>query len=141
MCTPKVLLLTGDDNEVCSLRDVLGRHASLFHARGLSEMKLRLEGDFDVLFCSSVYFRQGALKEITKLYPELPVIVLSRAGGDEEWMEVLGAGAFDLLVCPCQEPGVRCLMQQAVDSHQARKAQRFSPIAHSEIPIAQSHLQ
>lgn len=120
---PKVKLLTADENEACSLQEILGDYAQLVHARNLWEMRNRLEEDgCDVLFCEWAFFRgfwNGALQNMRKHNPDLPVAILSRTDGEPEWLEVLEAGAFDLLGLPCQRPTLVGVVEQAILSHEA----------------------
>ncbi|MBI4458547.1 MAG: hypothetical protein HY648_00635 [Acidobacteria bacterium] len=129
---PNVLLLTEDEKEACSLQEVLGDYARLVHARGLLELESRLEeGPCDVLICAwSFYagFWNGALQEIRQRYPDLPVVILSRTGGEREWVEVLRTGAFDLLAFPWREPTVLAVIEQAVVSHKGRKLHRVAAV-------------
>ena len=52
--------------------------------------------------------------------PDLPVVVFSATGGEQEWVRVLEAGAFDLLVAPYQKQTVIAILEQAVATYQAR---------------------
>jgi hypothetical protein len=75
-CAPKVLLLTGDENEGRSLQEILGDYADLVRVHGLSEMESHLEeGNCDVLFCAWAFYRafwNGALQEMpTAIQPYL----------------------------------------------------------------------
>ena len=127
---PNILFLTGDEKEARSLQELLGGYAYLAQARNLSEMNLRLEQySFDVLFCAWDFY-QGAwnseLQEIQDFHPGLPVVVISRDGGEREWLEVLEAGESDLLGFPCQQSTLIGVVEQAIVTHEARKARRFT---------------
>jgi FixJ family two-component response regulator len=53
--------------------------------------------------------------------PDLPVVIYSRTGGETEWVKVLDAGGFDLLVAPYQKCSVLPVLEQAVNSYKARR--------------------
>lgn len=129
-CMPKVLLLTSDEEEASILLKILGNYALLVRAKNLSEMSRRLEEEgCDLLLCAWVFYRSfwnGALQEVRERYPDLPVVILSRTGGEREWLEVLEAGAFDLLGIPCQKSALLSVIEQAVVSHETRKARRLA---------------
>jgi DNA-binding NtrC family response regulator len=133
---PKLLLLTADENEACTLKTILGDFAHLVHARNLWEMRSRMEEDcWDVFFCAWTFywgFWDGALQEFRERYPDLPVVVISRTGGEQEWLEVLEAGAFDLIGLPCQTPTLMGVVEQAIVSHEAQKAQKFGGLRRAE---------
>lgn len=139
---PKILLLTGDENEARGLQEILGDYAGLVRVRGLSEMESHLkEGNCDVLFCAWPFYRafwNGELQEMRDRYPALPVVVLSHTGGEREWLEVLDAGAFDLLSLPCQKPALLGVIEQAVVSHQVRKVRRFEGMRQAEQRVSGS---
>ncbi len=133
---PRILLLTADENEACTLQEILGDYAHLVHARNLWEMRSRLEEDgCDVFFCAWAFYRgfwNGAFQEVRERYPELPVVVLSHTSGAPEWLEVLEAGAFDFLRFPCQKPTLVGVVEQAIISHEARKARNFAGLRRAE---------
>ena len=98
---PNVLLLTSDAGEAAELQRLLSRYVVLTCAGTLGELLELLEnGRYDALFCAWS-FDSGtwneALQEVQKRYPGIPLIVLSPCGAEHEWLEVLDAGAFDLL--------------------------------------------
>ncbi|OFW12908.1 MAG: hypothetical protein A3H27_07825 [Acidobacteria bacterium RIFCSPLOWO2_02_FULL_59_13] len=136
LMTPKVLLLTNDDTEAFSLLEILGNYAFLVHARDISEVKSRLEeNSCDVLLCAWSFYQpnwDGALQEVRERDPDLPVIVLSRTGGEREWIEVIEAGAFDLLAVPWQESTFRAVVGQAVVSHDARRVRKLADMGSIE---------
>ena len=130
LCTLKVLVLTGDEEEACHLQEILGNYAFLVHAKDVAEVAFRLEEEScDVLFCAWAFYRDfwnGALQGMRDRYPDLPVVVLSRTGSEREWLEVLEAGAFDLLAFPCQKTALLGVVEQAADSHEARRARKLA---------------
>jgi len=126
---PKALVLTSDHEEARSIGKALEDFALLACVATIAEMKFALEqADYDVVFCSWSYYRStwgGALNEVRQRYPDLPMIVLSRDEGAQEWDEVVEAGAFDLLALPCPEQLAVALIEQAAASHEARKARKI----------------
>jgi DNA-binding NtrC family response regulator len=132
LAVPKVLLLTGDDKEAHRLQEILGDCAFLFHVRSLSEMNSHLENDScDVLFCTRAFYLgswNGALQEVRERNPNLPVVVLSRTGDEREWLEVLEAGAFDLLAYPCPKSAVVAVLDQAAPSYKAGRTQNVAAL-------------
>ena len=121
---PKVLLLVCDEAEKALLQQFLGPHAELAWACDPQEMAEQLEqAAYDALFCARSLCRgswQEALEEVRQLHPSLPVIILSRTAVEREWLEVLEAGAFDLLGPPYYERVLISVLEQAVASHEAR---------------------
>ena len=128
LSTTKVLLLSEDQNEVYYLRGSLGSHAVVMHARSLPEMASKLERtQYDVVLCGWPFYQDGwhgELKNVRERYPDLPVIVLSRANTKQKWMDVMDAGAFDLLGLPSSKPVLLPALEHARVSHDARKMQR-----------------
>jgi DNA-binding NtrC family response regulator len=126
---PKVLLLTGDENEASHYQKILGDYALLTHARDIWEMNRHLEEEScDALFCAWAFYQAfwySELQEMRQRYPELPVVILSRTGGEREWLEVLEAGAFDLLGLPCQRTTLIPLVEHAVVSNEVRQARKI----------------
>ncbi|MBI4465751.1 MAG: response regulator [Acidobacteria bacterium] len=122
--TPKVLLLVCEKAEKALLQQLLSPHAELAWACNPEEMVEQLGQDaYDTLFCARSLCRgnwQGALEEVQQQYPNLPVIILSPTASEQEWVEVLEAGAFDLLGPPYYERSLLCVLEQAVSSHEAR---------------------
>lgn len=120
---PNILLLSNDESERRSLEQVIGGYATLVFADRLTAIdQLLQKGRYDACICSWI-FQEGiwkdALMDLQRHHPDLPVIVLSRTGGEREWLEVLQAGAFDLLAAPFRPGVVRALLEQAVSSHEA----------------------
>jgi DNA-binding NtrC family response regulator len=63
----------------------------------------------------------------------LPVILLSRIGGESEWLEVIEMGAFDLLVPPYDESYVLSLIEHAAAS---RLARQWHPLPVTPVAVA-----
>jgi len=122
--TPRVLLLTNDEQQARSLEELLREHIILTQAKSLPDLRELLRTrQFDTLFCDWAFYIgqwQHLLQDIQKHDPVLPVIVLSRTGGEKEWVEVIEAGGFDLLVPPYCERMVLSVLIQATASREAR---------------------
>jgi len=120
---PQVLLLS-NEKESAVLEQLLTEHVALTPVHSLPELVSMLEdNDYDALFCAS-YFHAGtwndAIKEVRKIHPDLPVIVLSSSAEEREWLEALDAGAFDLLAPPYHARSLLAVLEQASASHEAR---------------------
>ena len=139
---PKVLLLSSPECE-CAVRlqQALTPHVELITATSLAECVRLLEGKsgfaahgsvsasarqkqekfsgFDAFLCGWNY--QGgtwrnALELIHRRAPGLPVIVVCRTGGEQEWIEVLQAGAFDMITAPFSTESALFALMNAVAS-------------------------
>ena len=125
---PNILLLCGGEAQTVSLCDVLSNHARVTSAADLLELKVLLEnGFFDAVFCAwsfSLGNWRGALHEVQRLNPDLPVIVFSTTGGEREWVDVLDAGGFDLLTDPYRNNTVLPALEHATASYSARLLKR-----------------
>jgi DNA-binding NtrC family response regulator len=124
MGKPKVLLLSTDETESVALQHALGRDAALRILRDFRELQGELKGsDHDAVFCGWSFSGgtwRDVLQQIQQGWPDLPVIVLCRAGGEKEWLEVLQAGGFDLLVPPHDRQAVLTMLEHAIASHNSR---------------------
>jgi DNA-binding NtrC family response regulator len=137
-----VLLLSGSESECAiSLQQALAPHVEFTTARSLAECLCQIEREgcsagraaevpaarlreqkgsgFDAFLCEWCY--QGgtwkeAVESVHRQAPELPVIVVCRTGGEEEWVEVLQAGGVDLITAPFSEEEVLAALQRAVAS-------------------------
>jgi DNA-binding NtrC family response regulator len=121
---PKVLLLCSSPDETQIMQQILRHHALLRTVQDIFELQDVLEpGKFDAVLCGWSY-RQGTWREVLKLVQrrcaDVPVIVFSSLGAEQEWIEVLEAGAFDLLIAPCWNVPVLAVVEQAIASHAAR---------------------
>lgn len=136
LCTPKILLITNNAEEVQSLAETLDNFAVLVHARNLEEMKSHLsEHTMDVIFCAWPFYSANwsrVREQVQQHQPNLPVIILSPDSAEQVWTEVLEAGAFDLLTCPCQISTAQAVVEQAVISHEARKAEKYMSENHAQ---------
>ncbi len=87
-------------------------------------------GDYDAVLCGWSFHKgtwNDALRQVRQRTPNLPVIVFCTAGGEQEWVEVLKGGGFDLLVPPYQKNTVLPVIVHAVVSHDARRFHQVSP--------------
>ena len=120
----KVLLISGE-TEANVLEGVLSEHVALRSVRDFSELQTALgEGAYDALICGWSFHRgtwNDALKQVQQRCPDLPVIVISRTGGEREWLQVIEAGGFDLLTAPYLKGHVLPVLEHAVISHEARR--------------------
>jgi len=133
----KVLLL-GSPGAECTLllQQALAPHVDLVSATSLAECHRLLEREqapgFDVLLCEWCYEGgswRDALESIRARVPELPVIVACRTGGEAEWMEVLAAGAFDMLTAPFSTDQVLFALTNAAAARQERFAAKVPQCA------------
>ena len=138
----QVLLLRGSECECAiSLQEALAPHVEFTTARSLAECVRQLErkayaaarvgawpaaplreeniSGFDA-FLTEWCYEGGTWREAVELIhrrvPELPVIVVCRTGGEPEWIEVLQAGAFDLISAPFSEEEILSALMRAVAS-------------------------
>ena len=125
---PRVLLLCSDEHQAVRLEELIEDHANLTRARDLDELSALLAtACFKAVFCAWSFYGgtwRNTLLEALRFQPDLPVLVLSSTGGEREWIEVLEAGAFDLLVPPYNKNTVLAVLEQAIASHDARTLQR-----------------
>ena len=124
---PKVLLLVSDAGEQAVLQQTLAPHVELTWVSSPPELFRQLEqSSFDVVFCSrtlSMGNWREVLEEVRQFNPNLPVIILSPTAREDEWEEVLAAGAFDLLGPASYEREPLFVVEHAVASYEARLRQ------------------
>jgi DNA-binding NtrC family response regulator len=125
---PHVALLTEEEVQATHLGRLLREHVMLWHAASVRELEEYLRNrDIDVLLCNW-RFQNGtwkmAVEKMQAKRPDLPVIVLSQVAGEKEWVEVIEAGGFDLLVPPYWQRPMLAALEQATASREARKWQR-----------------
>ena len=119
-----ILLLASEEKESAAIRELLRGHVVLTCAQSLRELRALLQkSDYDAVFCSWA-FHAGTWSEVLDVVreesPEVPTIVLSRVGAEQEWVEALEAGAFDLLAPPFRERSLLAVLEQASASREAR---------------------
>ena len=138
----RVLLLSSPESECAvSLQQALAPHVEFTPAHSLAEclrqvaevgcsakrgarspaerLSQKQGSGFDAFLCEWCY-QEGTWKEaveaIRRQAPELPVIVVCRTGGESEWIEVLQAGAFDMISAPFSDEEVLSALMRAVAS-------------------------
>jgi DNA-binding NtrC family response regulator len=106
------------------LYDTLAPHADLTWACNPEEMARQLaQSSFDVVVCARTLCMgnwRDVLEDVRKFNSNLPVIIHSKDAKEEEWEEVLAAGAFDLLGTPSYEQEPFFVVEHAVASYEAR---------------------
>jgi DNA-binding NtrC family response regulator len=121
----QILLFSNDDAEIRSFQTLFEEHAITKTVRDLEELQSSLNEDiFDAVFCGWSYSTGSwidVLARVQRSSPDLPVVICSRTGGETEWIKVLQAGGFDLLVAPYQKGSVLPVLEQAVNSYKARR--------------------
>ncbi len=121
---PRVLLFVCDASERVALQQILAAHAELRWACNPQEMARHLsQGRYDAVFCARSLCAGSwseVVAQVRQISPELPVIILSPTADEKEWVEVLAAGAFDLLSLPCYGHTLLSVMEHAVASCEAR---------------------
>ena len=121
---PRVLLIVCDSGERAALQEILASHAELRWACNPQEMAQQMaQQHYDAVFCARTLCTGSwseVVAQLRQLCPQLPVIILSETAGEKEWVEVLAAGAFDLLALPCYERTLLSVMEHAVASGEAR---------------------
>jgi DNA-binding NtrC family response regulator len=122
----KILLLGCSQAETGKFRDLLASYAIVECALDIPELVslLKIES-YDALFCDRCFGMgtwREALEAAQKCDPGLPVIVVDHAGEEAEWIDVLNAGGFDLLVPPFDERHLRSVLEHAIVSREAQRA-------------------
>ena len=122
---PKVLLLSSEDAEARGWAELLREYADIRRLKNLNDLQSALErDDYDALFCGWSFHEgrwKDALERAQQRSPNLPVIIFSGIGGEQEWIQVLESGGFDLLVAPYKTRNVLSVLEQAVASSDARR--------------------
>lgn len=122
---PKVLLISSDEAEAKALEGVLSEHVILTSTCNPLELENILDGSsYDAVFCGCSFQTANwstALHRIRERNPDLPVIIFCGEGGEREWIEVLDAGGFDLLVPPFHKRSVVSLLEHAIATYEARQ--------------------
>ena len=102
----KVLLFTSKNFDAVSGRKALRAHANVTEVGTLADLvRLLSKGGYDALFCGWEIAGgtwHDALNAVQQRASELPVVVVARLGGEKQWVEVLGQGAFDMIAEPYQ---------------------------------------
>ena len=120
MLSRSVLLLSSDPAETLLLVLILSKHVDLTLVQDPSELQAVLEESrYDAAFCGWA-FQSGtweeALKQVQQYNPDLPVIIFRQTGNERDWVTVLEAGAFDLLLAPYGQQAFLATLEHAVAS-------------------------
>ena len=121
----QVLVVSSDEKETTLLQEVLAPHAILTFAKRLPEFKILLHScTYDIVLCDWSFALgtwKDVLREVKEEHSAVPVIVFSRTAGEGEWIDVLNAGAFDLLAQPPRHQHLLLgVFEQAVASTRAQ---------------------
>jgi DNA-binding NtrC family response regulator len=120
-----VLFVSGHKAETIVFERILGEHMVLKKVQDLAELHAALgKGNhYDPVLCGGS-FRKGewkdALRHVLQGNPDFPLIISRRIGTEREWVEVLGAGAFDLLNTRDGRDPVLSALEDAVATYEAR---------------------
>jgi DNA-binding NtrC family response regulator len=132
-----VLMLSGPESECAvSLQEALTPQVEFTIAHSLAECLRQVQraeysemhavvapsvqsaAGFHAFLCEWCY-QGGTWREAVELMhrraPHLPVIVVCRTGGESEWVEVLEAGAFDLISAPFSKEQVLDTLLRAAE--------------------------
>jgi DNA-binding NtrC family response regulator len=121
---PHILLLTNDEGLAREINVLLGEYATLTQVDKVVDLRRVLRAtQVDALLCDwsldSGAWR-NAVKDAQNHDSVLPVLALSRTGGEKEWTNVIEAGCFDLLVAPYRKESMLAALEQATASQEAR---------------------
>lgn len=134
---PNVLLFSNDETETAVLHRLLSEHVVLTPVHHPSELTSLLgSNSYDALFWVWSFHTgtwNDALSEVRKITPDLPVIILSSAAEEKEWIQALGAGAFDLLVAPHKDRALLAVLEQASASREARISRSMFPLRKANV--------
>ena len=122
-----LLLLSSNDETTRLLASALAEMADVTTAWTVEDFfQFLRKSEYDLALCDwdcqGTDWRQ-VCRQVQRDYPDLPVIVVSRCGGEQEWVEVLKAGCFDLITAPYSDRYVLSVIEHAVASREAQ-AQR-----------------
>jgi len=127
----KILLLSSDQSETDTFKSILSEPLGIRCVGDLLELQSILQdSSYDAVLCGWS-FQDGtwndALGKIQQSCPAMPVIIFCKTGGEREWIEVLDAGAFDLLIAPYQRATVLTVLEHAVAAYQGWKRVQATP--------------
>ena len=121
---PHVLLVGTDEVEAMAIQSLLCEHATVRCARTPLELYRSMNQRFDAILYSRSFEAgpwSSGLQQIGQAFPDLPVIVLGRAGSEKEWAEVLDAGYIDLVDSPFRAGPVLPVLENAINCYKTRR--------------------
>lgn len=125
-----VLLLSRNEETSSPLTRALAEIVDVTTAWSVGELFGLLKSFSYDSFLYDWDFQGGDWREICRQvqrdYPDLPIIVVCRCGGEPEWVEVLNAGCFDLISAPYSDRYVLSVIEHAVASREAPALQRVA---------------
>ena len=125
---PNILLVASEPEVIAIMQHVFRGKAALTCVESIAEVGWSLSArQHHLLFWNcSIHDGQwtNVLAAVKRVHPDLPVIILSRTASDSEWVDVLEAGAFDLLGPPYTETKLLAVMEHAFASYQAHLGQQ-----------------
>ena len=72
----------------------------------------------ELIFCSSHGKRYAALLDaVSRLKPDLPVVVVSRVPETAEWLDAIEAGASDYCAAPFEPAHIQWILDSALKHH------------------------
>ena len=106
------------------VKRLFGDYTTVTSVKTLGALRFHLSrGRYDAVLCGRA-FRPGqwrkVLKTAAEASPSVPAIVLANNGNGQEWREAIQAGAFDLVTLPVEAHTLLGIVEQAVESQQAR---------------------
>jgi DNA-binding NtrC family response regulator len=119
-----LLLLSSDDETTRLLANALAEVADLTTAWTVEDFFQLLKScEYDLALCDwdcrGADWRQ-VCRQVQRDYPTLPIIAVSRCGGEQEWVEALKEGCFDLITAPYANRYVLSVIEHAVASREAQ---------------------
>ena len=114
----RVIILRKQEPEMRELISALDGFAMQEHVESLEAVSrvLRNGSAFHAIFCPwrfGTHEWTDVVALVQQRNSRLPVIVVAKKGGWDEWAQVLEAGGFDLLVSPVHEITAMATLQQA----------------------------
>jgi DNA-binding NtrC family response regulator len=126
----RVLLICDNHQKPRGLDPILQEYCDLTRVSEPQNLQRQIDrGRFDVVFCAWDFgcgTWNAVLRVLQSKMPETPVVVFSQIAGEEEWLEVLEAGGFDLLTAPFRRTDVVSVLEHAASSYEGRRAHRLA---------------
>ncbi len=118
--TPEVLALVPTTPEFTTLLSGLAhRRVCVVSARNLRRSVLRYK-DASVLVCDADGIEwRSTLELVQSLAPRIRVIFITRTADERLWLDMLDAGAYDLIPKPCKSTDLCYIIEAAVKSSTA----------------------